>query len=60
MTQQIIIDVTGGKVAVIQLNNGIPVPPTKNLSLTDNTLTKQEKAQVQAVITLINQKATAK
>lgn len=57
MTEQIIIDVTGGKVAVIQLNNGIPVPPTKNLSLTDNTLTEQEKAKVQAVITLINEKA---
>ena len=57
-TEEIIIDVTGGKVGVVELSNGMPIPgESKLLSLTDNTLTVEEKAQVQAVIVLIKQKA---
>ena len=54
-TEQLITDVTT-KVAVIELKDGMPIS-SKNLSLTDGTLTADEKAQIQAAFTLIKQKS---
>lgn len=42
-TQQIAIDVTGGKAVVIELNNGMPVPPAKELNFSDLSVANKKK-----------------
>ena len=56
LTQQINIDVTDSKAAVLEFNNGMPVPPAKNLDL--NTLSVGDRQKVNEAITIIQNNAT--
>ena len=56
LTQQINIDVTDRKAAVLEFNNGMPVPPAKNLDL--NTLSVGDRQKVNEAITIIQNNAT--
>jgi|694.fasta_scaffold06481_20 hypothetical protein len=56
LTQQINIDVTDNKAAVLEFNNGMPVPPAKNLDL--NALSLADRQKVNEAITIIQNNAT--
>ena len=56
LTQQINIDVTDSKAAVLEFNNGMPVPPAKNLDL--NTLSLGDSQKFNEAITIIQNNAT--
>ena len=56
LTQQINIDVTDSKAAVLEFNNGMPVPPAKNLDI--NTLSVGDRQKVNEAITIIQNNAT--
>lgn len=55
---QIIVDTTTNQATVVTIVNGIPTYPTKSLDLVGNNLTIQEKATIQAALTLITTKAS--
>lgn len=50
-TTQIIVDATSGKATVATLENGIPVPPAKNLDF--SSLSADDKLKVEEAISII-------